>query len=75
MRETDGAIPLGLNLTNQNITVSLPADTQLVQSNMVDNYSGILSVPTPKAIESINNEEVISAFKVGGSAESLKLTG
>jgi hypothetical protein len=52
----------------------LAANTQFKESDNITNYNGVISVPISKYIESVNDEYVISAFKVGSSLQSIKLT-
>ena len=73
LNETDGNVPLSFNVKNQNIKVTIPADTQFKESDNVTNYNGIISVPVTKSINSINDEQVLSAFKIGSNSESIKL--
>ncbi|MCX6822886.1 MAG: S-layer homology domain-containing protein [candidate division SR1 bacterium] len=75
LSETDGNIPLGLGLENENIILSLPANTQLQEADTSGNYNGIINVPIVKDIASVNDEPVISSFKVGSSSESITLVG
>jgi len=72
--ETDGNIPITLNLKNNNIKVSIPEDTQFKELDNTTNYDGILSVPIIRSINSINNEEVITMFKVGWGSDAIRMT-
>lgn len=72
---TDGKIPTILEITNQNISLSLSWDTQFKQSDNVTNYTGTISVPVIKEISSINDQNVISAINVGSTSEIIILTG
>jgi hypothetical protein len=72
--ETNGSIPTDLNIKNDNIKLSIPADIQFKQADNITNYDGIISAPTAKSINSVNDETVLSAFKVGSSIESIKIT-
>ena len=74
LASTNGDIPVDLSIKNTNITVSLDANTQLTQADATTPYDGLLSVPTTKSIASVNDQTVISSFKVGSSSESIKLT-
>jgi len=71
--DTNGSIPKSLSIKNDDITLAIPADTQFKKADNVTNYSGIISAPSSKAISSVNDEQVLSAFKVGSSSESVKL--
>ena len=71
--ETDGVIPLTLNLKNRNIKLTIPANVQFKKMDDVTNYDGIISVPVTRSVKSVNDETTLSAFKVGGSSESLRL--
>jgi hypothetical protein len=73
--ETNGNLLTPLNLTNKDITISIPDQTQLKQQNNIDNYVGIVSVPMTKSINSVNNEQVVTAFNVGSSLSPITLTG
>ncbi|MFZ2718296.1 MAG: hypothetical protein WAZ12_00670 [Candidatus Absconditicoccaceae bacterium] len=72
---TDGNIPTSLNIKNQNIKLSFSANTQFKKADNITNYSGIISAPIIKSVNTVNSETVLSAFKVGSSLESIKLTG
>ena len=74
LRETDGDIPAALHLKNQNIKLVVSAGSQFTQIDGVTNYNGIISVPFTKSFLSVNDEPIISSFKVGGGSESLRLT-
>ena len=74
LASTNGDIPVDLSIKNTNITVSLNANTQLTQADATTPYDGLLSVPTIQSIASVNDQTVISSFKVGSSSESIKLT-
>ena len=74
LSETNGNIPSSLNIKNQNITLSIPANTQFKQADNITNYDGIIWAPVTKPINSVNDEEVLSAFKVGSTLTALKLT-
>jgi hypothetical protein len=65
---------LPFSVKNEDIKLSVPANIQFKKENNVTNYNGIISVPITKPVNSVNNEEVLSAFKVGSSTESIKLT-
>ena len=69
---TDWNIPVNLSLKNNNIKLSIPADTQFKKADNVTNYDWIVSVPVSRTISSIADKPVLSSFKVG-SSESLKL--
>ena len=71
---TNGNIPTSLDLKNQSVELTIPANTQFKQTDAVTNYNGIISVPMVKAISSVNDYRVISAFKVGSSSQSVRLT-
>jgi hypothetical protein len=71
--DTDGNIPTSLSIKNDNIKLSMTADTQLKKLDNTTNYNGIISVPISKSVNSVNDETVLSAFKVGSSTESIKL--
>ena len=73
LASTNGDIPVDLTIYNTNISVALAANTQIQKADTTT-YNGLLSVPTIKSIASVNNEAVISAFKVGSNSESIKLT-
>ncbi len=75
LTETNGNIPASLSLRNQDIKLIIPAATQFKKADNVIPYDGIVSVPMTKNIGSVDNEQVISAFKVGSTSESIKLTG
>ncbi|MCX6824097.1 MAG: DUF5011 domain-containing protein [candidate division SR1 bacterium] len=75
LTETNGNIPAALSLRNQDIKLTIPADTQFKKTDNVIPYNGIVSVPITKNISSVDNEQVISSFKVGSTSESIKLTG
>ena len=66
-------IPLTLNLKNRNIKLTIPANVQFKKMDDVTNYDGIISVPVTRSVKSVNDEKTLSAFKVGGSSESLRL--
>ena len=73
LSQTSGYIPVALNLKNQNIQLDIQADTQFKEADATTNYEGIISMPAIKSIESINDEDVITAFNMG-SPESLYLS-
>ncbi|MFZ2718612.1 MAG: delta-60 repeat domain-containing protein, partial [Candidatus Absconditicoccaceae bacterium] len=75
LSETNGNVPKALSIKNNNITLSIPADTQFKKADNVTNYNGIISVPITKSVSSVNDGQVLSAFKVGSSTESIKLVG
>ncbi|MCX6824462.1 MAG: DUF5011 domain-containing protein [candidate division SR1 bacterium] len=72
---TTGNIPLELNLVNQDIKLTIPADTQFLEGTSQTYYSGIISVAIPKTMTSISSLPVLSAFKVGSSSTPLDLSG
>ncbi|MCX6823315.1 MAG: right-handed parallel beta-helix repeat-containing protein [candidate division SR1 bacterium] len=72
---TDGAIPFALDLKNRNMELILPKDIQFRNENNTSNYSGVMSVPIPYSVASVNNAHVDAAFKVGSLTEPLKLIG
>ncbi|MEI8009463.1 MAG: hypothetical protein WCI00_09245 [bacterium] len=74
MTQTNGNIPVALNIKNEDIKLSLTANTQLKEADSTNNYNGIISVPINKSVNSVADEQVLSAFKVGSSSESIKLT-
>jgi hypothetical protein len=63
-----------LNIKNNNIKLSFSANTQFKKADNITNYSGIISAPTTKSVSTVNSETVLSAFKVGSSTESVKMT-
>jgi virulence-associated protein VagC len=71
---TNGNIPTSLDLKNQSVELTIPANIQFKQTDNVTNYSGIISVPMAKPISSVNNYPVLSAFKVGNTSQSVRLT-
>jgi len=74
LTQTNGNIPVALNIKNEDIKLSLTANTQLKEADSTNNYNGIISVPINKSVNSVADEQVLSAFKVGSSSESIKLT-
>jgi ketosteroid isomerase-like protein len=64
-----------LSLTNDGININLPTDVQLIETDTTSNYSGIISVPITKPIDSVNNETTIAAFNVGSLSEAISLQG
>ncbi|MCX6824352.1 MAG: DUF5011 domain-containing protein, partial [candidate division SR1 bacterium] len=74
LSQTSGYIPTTLNLKNQNIQLDIQADTQFKEADNTTNYTGIISMPATKSIESINDENVVTAFNIG-SQELLYLSG
>ena len=70
---TDGLIPVDLSLKYHNIKVSIPQNITIKNSANNENYDGIISMPINKTENSIFNEEVLSAFKVGATTKSLSL--
>jgi len=65
---------LTVNTKNRDIILSLPAGTQINKADNTTHYSGIITVPIPISLSSVNNKSVLSAFKVGSTKELLKLT-
>ena len=70
---TEGDIPVWLNLINKEIKLSIPENTQFVKADNITVYTGVIAAPTLLAINSINDQTVLSAFKVGSTSESLKM--
>ena len=73
LSETNGGILTDLGLSNKGISVIIPANTQLKKAGALNNYGGIISVPMNKAISTVNDQSVISAFKVGSTSQSIVL--
>lgn len=62
-------------MKNQDIKLTIPAETQFKKADNVIPYNGIVSVPIVKSMGSVDDEQVISSFKVGSSSESIRLAG
>ncbi|EKD25163.1 MAG: hypothetical protein ACD_80C00112G0001, partial [uncultured bacterium (gcode 4)] len=72
---TNGYIPLGFNIKNQGMRLSLPTGIQFKKADNTTNYNGTIWVPVPKTLSSLNSQQVIAAFALGSTSESLKLVG
>ncbi len=73
LQETDGLIPVTLNLNNKDNKLSLPKNIQFKKIDNITNYSGEIIPPTPVTIDTVDDKQVISAVKVGSTKESIKL--
>lgn len=69
---TDGSIPTQLNLSNDNINLSILADTQAQDKNSI-NYNWLISLPVTKNITSVSDEVVIASFNVGSNSDLITL--
>ncbi len=71
---TDGNIPLDLSIQNNNITVTLDANTKFEHADSNIEYTGLIYVPSSQIINTVNNEAVISSFNVGNNSGAIELT-
>jgi hypothetical protein len=53
-----------LNLENEDIKILMTKNTQLKTTEGNTNYEGIISVPMSTVISSVDDKNVLSAFKV-----------
>lgn len=64
---------MDLSLKYHNIKISIPQNVIIKNSADNENYDGIFSMPINKTESSIFNEDVLSAFKIGATTQSLSL--